>query len=202
MTGRQYNLTSKYVKMDGQQNEIERIILPTLTQVKAVIAPTAVSFSSFQVIAHGRIERGSMDNPGRHPDSCRGRRETGGSVATPATQPMSLDDIARAAEYLGYRDKLRLAQWLIHEALGEEEYLHAAPRAAKAASDITHPEFLHYAAQRLNKLRPARKAGVLNSIGAMFQHQGGLSDSDKQRIFDALLTHDLLRVGEDDRVQY
>lgn len=143
-----------------------------------------------------------MDNPGRHSDSCRGRRETGGSVATSATQPMSLDDIARAAEYLGYREKLRLALWLIHEALGEEEYLHAAPRSAKAAPDITHPEFLHYAAQRLNKLRPARKAGVLNSIGAMFQHQGGLSESDKQRIFDALLTHELLRIGEDDRVLY
>jgi hypothetical protein len=42
------------------------------------------------------------------------------------------------------------------------------------------PELIKYVANRLRKLRPSKKEALFNSIGAMFQFQGGISDGDKE----------------------
>ena len=49
---------------------------------------------------------------------------------------------------------------------------------------------------------PSKKDGALNSIGAMFQFQGGLSDSDREKIFTELVKRRHITIGENNRVQY
>jgi hypothetical protein len=51
-------------------------------------------------------------------------------------------------------------------------------------------------------LRPSKKEALLNSIGAMFQFQGGISDSDKEKILSELLKKRLITITENHRVQY
>jgi hypothetical protein len=64
------------------------------------------------------------------------------------------------------------------------------------------PELVQYVAKRLRKLKPSKKEALFNSIGAMFQFQGGISDSDKERIFSELQQRRHIVVAENDRVQY
>ncbi len=47
-----------------------------------------------------------------------------------------------------------------------------------------------------------KKDGVLNSIGAMFQFRGGISDADKENLFAELLKKRYLTLSENNRVQY
>ena len=115
---------------------------------------------------------------------------------------MTFNEVAKLSEELGYRDKLRLAQLLIQLARKEEEERNPATRAASATAGPSDPELIHYVADRLRKLRPSKKDGVLNSIGAMFQFQGGISDTDKERIFSALLKDRHITIAEHNRVLY
>ena len=52
------------------------------------------------------------------------------------------------------------------------------------------------------RLKPSRKATVLNSIGAMFQFQGGVSDADKESLLSALVKGRHIVLEENDRVRY
>ncbi len=113
---------------------------------------------------------------------------------------MNYEKAAKAAEMLSYRDKLRLAQLLIQLARKEEEDQHPDHRNRKEPVP-TDPELLHYVAERLKKLKAGRKESVLNSIGAMFQFQGGISDEDKERIFSDLVRANYI-VIEANRVRY
>jgi hypothetical protein len=115
---------------------------------------------------------------------------------------MTYDEIAKQAEQLNYRDKLRLAQLLIQLARKEEEEQNPEKRAASTASGPSDPELIQYVAQRLRKLRPSKKEALLNSIGAMFQFQGGVSDSDKEKILSELLKKRHITIAENNRVQY
>ena len=54
--------------------------------------------------------------------------------------------------------------------------------AGKAAGPVD-PGMGEFVAERLRKLRASRKDAVLNSIGAMFQFRGGISEQDKERCF-------------------
>jgi len=112
---------------------------------------------------------------------------------------MTYDEIAKASENLGYRDKLRLAQLLIQRARKEEEEQHPRQRAN---IDVTSEEVIEYVVARLRKLRPGRKDGVLNSIGAMFQFQGGISDADKEVLLAGLQRSRCLKVDGNGRVTY
>jgi len=114
---------------------------------------------------------------------------------------MNYDDLSKHAEALGYRDKLRLAQLLIQLARKEEEEQNPASRGG-ASSASADPELIQYVAERLKKLRPSSKATVLNSIGAMFQFQGGVSDADKEKIFAELLKKRHVLIAEDGRIKY
>jgi hypothetical protein len=103
------------------------------------------------------------------------------------------------AEQLTYRDKLRLAQLLIQLARKEEEEQKPQERAMP---DASNPEIVQYVAERLLRLRPLRKGALLNSIGAMFQFQGGIPDAEKDAIVRELEKQGLLSIGENDRVVY
>ena len=55
------------------------------------------------------------------------------------------------------------------------------------------PELITYVADRLQKLKPTKKATVLNAIGAMFQFRGAISDEDKEKMFQQLVKKGRLR---------
>lgn len=111
-------------------------------------------------------------------------------------------DIAKQSEQLDYRNKLRLAQLLIQLARKEEEETYPQERVNTPAKTPTDPETIGYIAERLLKLRPTRKAGVLNSIGAMFQFQGSISDQDKETIIKELVRRKVLIVDSNNRITY
>jgi hypothetical protein len=115
---------------------------------------------------------------------------------------MNYEEVLGVAQQLSYRDKLRLAQVLIQIARKEEEEQNPDKRAPTKATTASDPELLQYVVERLRKLKPSRKEAVLNSIGAMFQFQGGISDADKEKLFSELLKKRLLSVNQSNHVQY
>ena len=112
---------------------------------------------------------------------------------------MDYDEIAKLIEPLGYRDKLRLAQLLIQLARKEEEDSH--PEKGQGRSAISQ-DTIDYVYERLLKLRPSRRPALLNSIGAMYQFQGGISDNDKERIFKELQRQNKVLVEENGHISY
>jgi len=111
---------------------------------------------------------------------------------------MTYDELVKETEQLSYRDKFRLAQLLIQLGRKEEEE-HNPKRQPASKFD---PELIQYVAERLRKLRPSKKQAIFNSIGAMFQFQGGISDKDKEKIFSELQMSRQIVVGENGRVKY
>ena len=99
---------------------------------------------------------------------------------------MTYDQVSKQLEQLSYRDKFRLAQLLIQLARKEEEEAHPERRQTTTPTSKLNPDLIHYVADRLRKLKPSRKEALFNSIGAMFQFQGGISDRDKEKIFSEL----------------
>jgi len=55
---------------------------------------------------------------------------------------------------------------------------------------------------RIAKLRPAKKKTLLNSIRAMYQFQGAISDKDQEAIVKRLEKADFLKVENNNRVTY
>ena len=115
---------------------------------------------------------------------------------------MSYDEIARSAMNLSYREKLRVALTLIQVACKEEEAQNPDARSSVGRAGAPAPELVQYVADRLRKLKPSRRAAVLNSIGAMFQFQGGVSDTDKEAFISGLVKGRHIVVEANDRVRY
>jgi hypothetical protein len=115
---------------------------------------------------------------------------------------MTYNELSKAIEQLSYRDKFRLAQLLIQLARKEEEEKTPEQRQGAAVSAKPDAELLQYVADRLRKLKPSKKEAVFNSIGAMFQFQGGISDDDKEMMFAELKKRKHIVVAENGRVQY
>ena len=115
---------------------------------------------------------------------------------------MTYDELSKRVEQLSYRDKFRLAQLLIQLARKEEEEQKPVEREATPSAGPSDPELILYVAERLKKLRPARKETVLNSIGAMFQFRGGITEEDKETIFVALIAAKEIVVAETGKVTY
>ena len=115
---------------------------------------------------------------------------------------MPYNELSKQIEQLGYRDKFRLAQLLIQLARKEEEEQNPERRETAAGSASSDPELIQYVADRLKKLKPSKKETLLNSIGAMFQFQGGISDGDKEKLFSALLKKRHFNIDENNRVHY
>ncbi len=122
---------------------------------------------------------------------------------------MSYDVIALACEKLSYRDKLRLAQLLIQTARKEEENLHpnnrTEPEPVKKAKNQPDSQketiTTAYIVERLLKLRPTKKTSLSNSIKAMFQFQGGISDPDIEKIIAELQKLKHIKI-EENNVRY
>ncbi|OAI03578.1 hypothetical protein A1353_00285 [Methylomonas methanica] len=124
---------------------------------------------------------------------------------------MTYDVIALACEQLNYRDKLRLAQLLIQLARKEEETANPKNRTQKTtAQDISKANVksqsepvntIEYIVDRLLKLRPSKKKSLVNSIKAMYQFQGGISDTDVEKIITDLQKKKHIRI-DDNKVFY
>ena len=107
---------------------------------------------------------------------------------------MNYDVIAIACEQLSYRDKLRLAQLLIQMARKEEENASPQNRDERKATEKTkekeaslkEADVIDYVFERLLKLKPVKMQSLTNSIKAMFQFQGGIADSDIEKIISEL----------------
>lgn len=99
---------------------------------------------------------------------------------------------------MDYRDKLRLAQLLIQLARREEEVAHA-DRQSGAAAEKTDAE---YVAERVLKLRPKSGKALLNSIDAMFQFRGGISDTEKRSLLAQLSQRHGISIEPTGRVAY
>ena len=115
---------------------------------------------------------------------------------------MTYTELSKEVEKLSYRDKFRLAQLLIQLARKEEEEQNPEKRQSGVASAKLEPELVQYVADRLRKLKPSKKEAVFNSIGAMFQFQGGISDGDKDELFAALVKERHIAVADNGRVTY
>lgn len=122
---------------------------------------------------------------------------------------MTYDVIALACEQLSYRDKLRLAQLLIQTARKEEENANpqnrSEPNAVKTEKSqeesLKEADAIEYVVERLLKLKPVKKQSLINSIKAMFQFQGGISDSDIDKIISELQKRKHIKV-EQNKVFY
>ena len=115
---------------------------------------------------------------------------------------MTYNELSKQIGQLSYRDKFRLAQLLIQLARKEEEEAQPERRQTTTPRAKLNPDLIQYVADRLRKLKPSKKAAVFNSIGAMFQFQGGISDTDKERIFSELHKARYIDVGKNGRIQY
>ena len=105
-------------------------------------------------------------------------------------------------EDLGYRDKFRLAQLLLQLGRKEEEESHPENRGDAPSARPTDPEMIKYVADRLVKLRPGRKASLINAIAAMFQFQGSVSESDREAIIVELQRLQHISIDSSGRVSY
>ena len=122
---------------------------------------------------------------------------------------MNYDVIALACEQLSYRDKLRLAQLLIQIARQEEENENPQNRAkqevlenAKTKKEpLKELDTIEYVLGRLLKLKPVKRQSLINSIKSMFQFQGGISESDINKIISELQKRKYIKL-EQNTVHY
>src|SRR5690606_21006516 len=105
-------------------------------------------------------------------------------------------EIARETKNLNYRDKFRLAQLLLQQARKEEEISNPQSRGA------VRGDVVPFVAERLLKLKPAKKTSLQNAISAMFQFQGGLSDEDRDRIVTQLKKEKFLSISDTGKVTF
>jgi hypothetical protein len=125
---------------------------------------------------------------------------------------MVYDGVVAECGKLHYREKLRLAQLLIQLARKEEELENPEPRGP-VTSTVTYAhskpvvkheatgDVIGYVAARIAKLQPSRKQTLVNSVKAMFQFQGGISDDDVERIIAALIKRKLIHIDAQNRVE-
>lgn len=114
---------------------------------------------------------------------------------------MDYEEVSGAARSLSYRDKLRLAQLLIQLARREEEDEHPEKLNVGAATPETVSNAA-YAAQRIRKLNPKTRKALMNSIDAMYQFRGGISEEEKQQLVDVLGTDHGITIDHTGRVAY
>jgi len=123
---------------------------------------------------------------------------------------MKYDEIAKHCENLGYRDKLRLSQLLIQLARKEEELQNPQNRSnlieniknTTTEEPTTNINSIQYVIERLDKLRPSKKKALINSIRAMYQFQGAISEEDQETIIDKLEKKKFLKIESNNQVTY
>ena len=118
---------------------------------------------------------------------------------------MTYEEIAKSCEQLKYRDKFRLAQLLIQLARKEEEEEYPQPRIDKNNKKLGNDDngnSIEYIAERLLKLKPSKKKTLLNSISAMYQFQGGISDIEKEKVVQELQKLKYIKIDSNNKVNY
>ena len=94
-----------------------------------------------------------------------------------------------------------------YDALQQLQVGGSAP-SAKAATDheaaprMNHTERSSYVADRLKKLSPKKKDGVIKSIEAMFQFGGGIDSSEVEKVIATLQKQKFFSLAPDGRVTY
>lgn len=119
---------------------------------------------------------------------------------------MTYDEIAGLCEQLGYRDKLRLAQLLIQLARKEEETQNPQSQIESNPKNLSKPqnnsEVVQYVFERIIKLKPSKIRTIKNSIDAMFQFQGGISEAEQERIISELQRLKHIQIDTNNQVKY
>jgi hypothetical protein len=65
--------------------------------------------------------------------------------------------------------------------------------------DITS---IQYVMDRVGKLRPTKKTTLINSLKAMYQFQGGISEEDQETIIKDLEKQKFLKIDQNNKVKY
>ncbi len=120
----------------------------------------------------------------------------------PNGEPVTYNELSEVVTSLSYRDKFRLAQLLIQLARKEEEEQYPQQRAPAAPGFGSPAELTAYVAERIKKLRPTKKEALLNSINAMFQFQGGISEQDRDKVVAELQKKRHITIDGNNRVAY
>jgi hypothetical protein len=119
---------------------------------------------------------------------------------------MSYEIIRLASDKLTYREKMKLAQYLIQAAIKEEESLNPDKRIAyiveqpqakpnQESVDSKNMDAVAYVKERLLKSKPSKKQSLMNFIGAMFQFQGGIEDKDIEALIERLVGEDIIVIS-------
>ncbi len=81
-----------------------------------------------------------------------------------------------------------------------------SPRPQEGANgpreSMTPAERVAYVAERLKKLQPKKKDGVVRSIAAMFQFSGGIPPADIERVVTTLMKQKFFHVDPTGKVSY
>lgn len=119
---------------------------------------------------------------------------------------MSYDVIRLAADKLTYREKMKLAQYLIQAAIKEEECLNPAvrnipsqknekPKLKSIDQKTDDLDVISYVKDRLVKSRPSKKQSLVNFVSAMFQFQGGIEEHKVNAIISMLEKEGVLSIS-------
>jgi|GEM_PF-6589847 len=86
---------------------------------------------------------------------------------------------------------------------GNTENQPSAPEGSGKASDsMTRAERATYVADRLKKLKPKKRDGVVRSIEAMFQFTGGIAPAEVDSVVKSLIKSKFFAIDQDGRVSY
>ena len=78
-----------------------------------------------------------------------------------------------------------------------------APSATTVVSKkMTADERVLYIKERIDKLKPKKKDGLVNSIIAMFQFDGGIKPQDVNQVLQTLEQQGFFTIDNEDRVNY
>lgn len=122
---------------------------------------------------------------------------------------MTYTEISALCEQLSRNEKLRLTQLLIMQVMREED-IQKSQSCIQLQNELsgiwkdssTSEDIIDYVVKRLLKLKPTKKASLINSIVAMFQFQGGISEPDVEQIISVLQKLKYINIDINNKVTY
>ena len=87
-------------------------------------------------------------------------------------------------------------------ALSQLQVAPPAPPAPPAVVKMSIAEMVGYVRERIAKLSPKKKKGVVRSISAMFQFNGGITAADVEEVIRRLQKEKFFAIDETGRVTY
>ena len=92
------------------------------------------------------------------------------------------------AEYAGLQSRSATTSPLSQKEIGSDQ--------------MSHTEKANYVAERLKKLSPKKRDGVIRSIEAMFQFSGGIVSTEVERIIATLQSRKFFAISPEGKVTY